>query len=65
MPDEEGYRPTRRNPRRGGIPDEEESPTRGKVLDEEGPTRSDGEEGITQYCLPEKGMRYSQFFAIN
>ena len=34
----------------------EESPMRGKVLDEKGPMRSDGEEGITQYCLPKKGM---------
>ena len=52
MPDEEG-------------PNEEESPMRGKVLNEEGPMRSDGEEGNTQYCLPKKGMQYSQFFAIN
>ena len=52
MPNEEG-------------PDEEESLTRGKVLNEEGPMRSDGKEGNTQYCLPEKGMQYSQFFAIN
>ena len=52
MPDEEG-------------PNKEESLMRGKVLDEEGPTRSDGKEGITQYCLPKKGMQYSQFFAIN
>ena len=52
MPNEEG-------------PDEEESLMRGKVLDKEGPMRSDGEEGNTQYCLPKKGMQYSQFFAIN
>ena len=30
---------------------------RGKVLNEEGPMRSDSEEGITQYCLPKKGMQ--------
>ena len=52
MPNEEG-------------PNEEESLTRGKVLDKEGLMRSDCEEGITQYCLPKKGMQYSQIFAIN
>jgi hypothetical protein len=43
MPNEEG-------------PNEEESLMRGKVLNKEGLTRSDGEEGITQYCLLKKGM---------
>ena len=42
MPDEKG-------------PDEEEYPTRSKMPDEEGPMRSDGEEGSAECCFPEKG----------
>ena len=52
--DEEG--PTRRAMPNEEGPNKEESLMRGKVLDKGGPTRSDSEEGITQYCLPKKGM---------